>query len=44
MTGIAGSFRVPPQPLGHLCQGIEIYNYYLDWAMNKEIRSAGELD
>jgi len=44
MAGIAGPFRVPPQPLGHPCQGIEIYNYYPDWAMNKEIRSAGELD
>jgi len=44
MTGIASPFRVPPQPLGRPREGIEIYNYYPNWAMNKEILSAGDLD
>ncbi|HHZ93401.1 TPA: N-acetyltransferase [Candidatus Poribacteria bacterium] len=44
MTGIAGPFRVPPQPLGYPCRGVDIYNYYPDWAMNKGILSASGLD
>ena len=44
MTGIAGPFRIPPQPLGYPRQGTQIYNYYPDWAMNKEILPASVLD
>jgi RimJ/RimL family protein N-acetyltransferase len=44
MTGISGPFRIPPQPLGYPHRGTQIYNYYPDWAMNKEILPASVLD
>lgn len=44
MTGIAGPFRVPPQPLGYPRRDAEVYNYYPDWAMNQEILSASVLN
>jgi RimJ/RimL family protein N-acetyltransferase len=37
MIGGSGPFLAPPQPFGQPLPGQPIYNYYLDWAMNKEI-------
>ena len=38
MIGHPGPFRAPPQPFGQAVPGRPVYNYYPDWAMNKEIR------
>ena len=43
MAGMPAPLRVPPQPLGLPYPGAEIYNYYPDWASNKNIRSASSL-
>jgi RimJ/RimL family protein N-acetyltransferase len=40
MVSMPAPFRVPPQPLGSPAPGVEIYNYYPDWAMNGEIQSS----
>ena len=40
MEGMPGKFRVMPQPLGKPRPGVEMFNYYPDWAMNKRIKSA----
>jgi len=42
MTGLPGPMRVPPQPLGRPHSGAKLVNYYPDWAINKEIQSAGD--
>lgn len=42
MSTAAGPFRVPPQPMGRPAPGVEIFNYYPDWAMNQEIRPRPE--
>ncbi len=39
MIGMPGPFYAPPQPLGSPYPGAEVYNYYPDWAINKEINS-----
>ena len=38
MIGMPGPFYAPPQPLGTPYPGAEVYNYYPDWAINKEIK------
>ena len=38
MEGKKGRFHVPPQPLGSPTIGAQMYNYYPEWAMNKEIK------
>ena len=40
MAAIPAPFRVPPQPLGSPYPGAELYNFYPDWAMNKDIKSS----
>ena len=43
MTGVNGPFRVPPQPMGRPLPDAEIYDYYPDWAMNRDIRPRTEM-
>jgi RimJ/RimL family protein N-acetyltransferase len=43
MTGVKGPFRVPPQPIGKPLPDADIYDYYPDWAMNRDIRPRPEL-
>lgn len=38
MIGDPGPFYIAPQPLGSPYPGAEMYNYYPDWAINKEIK------
>ena len=38
MSAMPGPFRVPPQPLGSPYPGVEMHNYYPDWAINKDIK------
>ncbi|MCE2393611.1 GNAT family N-acetyltransferase [Candidatus Poribacteria bacterium] len=38
MIGTPGPFYAAPQPLGTPYPGAEVYNYYPDWAINKEIK------
>ncbi len=38
MIGMPGPFYAPPQPLGNPYPGAEVYNYYPNWALNKEIK------
>jgi RimJ/RimL family protein N-acetyltransferase len=37
LTTIPAPMRVPPQPLGAPLPGVELRNYYPDWAMNRSI-------
>ncbi|MDP6823646.1 MAG: hypothetical protein QF554_10175 [Dehalococcoidia bacterium] len=43
MSGVAGPFRVPPQPIGRPLPNTDIYDYYPDWAMNRGIRPRSEM-
>ena len=43
MIGVNGPFRVPPQPMGRPLPDAEIYDYYPDWAMNRDIRPRTEM-
>ena len=37
MKGVEGPFKVPPQPLGRPYDGVELHDYYPEWAMNHDI-------
>ncbi|MCH7594158.1 MAG: hypothetical protein IIB27_06590 [Chloroflexi bacterium] len=43
MSGVPGPFRVPPQPIGRPLPDIDIYDYYPEWAMNRDIRPRSEM-
>ena len=43
MTGVNGPFQVLPQPMGRPLPDAEIYDYYPDWAMNRDIRPRSEM-
>ncbi|MDA1257914.1 MAG: GNAT family N-acetyltransferase [Chloroflexi bacterium] len=43
MSGVAGPFRMPPQPIGRPLPDAELYDYYPAWAMNRDIRPRSDL-
>lgn len=43
ITSIPGDFPMPPQPLGKPFPEAKLYNYYPNWAMNKDIQSKHRL-
>jgi len=39
IMSLSGDFPIPPQPLGKPFPEAKLYNYYPNWAMNKDIKS-----